>query len=126
MPGTESTPCQHDRLELLLECAECGEALDRRVLTHAELEAQAIELPGREAMSLLGSGLLGGGALGGGLPTGGAPTDPSSVPTSGAPAGGQGLTGGIDPMGLLTKLSPDTSSAPAQPYAPETSSSSQT
>src|SRR2546421_12592110 len=114
MPTSGHSECQHPRLELLLECADCGEALDRRLISRAELEAQAIDLPDRQAMSLIGSGLLGGGALGGGLPTGGAPTDPGSVPTSGAPVGGQGLTGGVDPMGLLSKLSPDTGGASSQ------------
>jgi len=125
MPDSSRGGCQHERLELRLECPDCGKTLETRLLSAAELEAQAIDLPDRQAMSLLGSGLLGGGALGGGLPTG-APTDPGSVPASGAPVGGQGLTGGMDPMGLLGKLSPDTSGAGSQPYAPETSSSSQT
>ena len=123
MPDTTGQ-CQHEKLELRLDCPECGESLDRRLISRAELEAQAIDLPDREAMSLLGSGLLGGGALGGGLPTSGAPADPGSTPAAPA-AGGQGLTGGVDPMGLLSKFSPDPSGGASQPYTPETSSSSQ-
>ncbi len=124
MSKASTALCQHDRLELLLECADCRETLDRRLISRAEWDSQAIDLPDRQAMSLLGGGLLGAGALGGALPTG-SPTDPTSVPTSGAPPDGQGLTGGVDPMGLLTKLSPDTSGAGSQPYSPESSSSSQ-
>jgi hypothetical protein len=122
MANAANDQCTHEQVEVRLRCPECGEDFDRRSLSRAELEANAIDLPDREAMSLLGSGLLGGG-----LPLGGAaPTDPGAVPAPGAAPGGQGLTGGVDPMGLLSKFTPDTSGAGAQPYSPETSSSSQT
>jgi len=123
MADAANDQCRHERVELRLECPECGKDFERRELSRAEIEANAIDLPDRQAMSLLGSGLLGGG-----LPLGGAaPTDPGAIaPPGGAPAGDQGLTGGVDPMGLMSKLSPDTGGAASQPYAPETSSSSQT
>lgn len=113
--------CAHERVQVRLECADCGKAIEAREVSHAELEAQAIELPDRQAMSLLGSGLLGGA-----VPLGGTtPTDPGTLPTSGVTPD-QGLTGGVDPIGLVSKLSPDTTNAGAQPYAPDTASSSQT
>jgi len=123
MANAPEEPCTHEQVEVRLRCPECGEDFDRHLLSRAELDANAIDLPDRQAMSLLGSGLLGGG-----LPIGGAPpTDPGAVPApGGAPVGGQGLTGGVDPMGLMSKFTPDTSGAGAQPYSPETNSSSQT
>jgi hypothetical protein len=36
-----------------LACPDCGDEIERRELTRAEIEAQAIELPDREAMSLV-------------------------------------------------------------------------
>jgi hypothetical protein len=47
-----------DRLELSLRCADCGEVLDRREMSRAELEAHAVsQLPDREAMSLVNANL---------------------------------------------------------------------
>jgi len=45
--------CEHDRLAVELCCASCSEEFERRDLTRAEIEARAIELPDREAMSLV-------------------------------------------------------------------------
>jgi hypothetical protein len=112
--------CQHDRVEVRLICPECGEPFDRRSINRTELEAQAIDLPDREAMSLLGSGLLG--TIGGGVPFGPASADPANP--IGPPAQGTDAPA-VDPMGLMNKFSPDSGSG-AQPYTPESSSSSQT
>ena len=122
MARKANSPCQHDRVELRLTCPDCGEAFDRRLISRAELDARAIDLPDRQAMSLLGSGLLGGGL--GSLPINPAtPTDPANP--VGPPAQEAG-TPAIDPMGVMSKFAPDPSSGGPQPYAPETSSSSQT
>jgi hypothetical protein len=45
--------CQHERLAIELRSPESGEVFDRRDLTRAEIEARAVELPDREAMSLV-------------------------------------------------------------------------
>jgi hypothetical protein len=115
--------CQHEQLEVRLHCPSCGHDFDRRHISRAEINVQAMDLPDRQAMSLLGSGLLSGG-----LPIPGAapPADPGALPASGPAPGGQGMTGGIDPMGLMGNLTPDTDDAATGPYSPEVSSSSET
>jgi hypothetical protein len=45
--------CTHDQLAVELCCGDCGEQIEERALTRAEMEAHAIELPDREAMSLV-------------------------------------------------------------------------
>src|SRR5205823_1532477 len=45
--------CTHDKLQVRLFCPDCGEEFEKRELTRAEIEAQAVELPDREAMSLV-------------------------------------------------------------------------
>jgi len=45
--------CAHDRLYVQLECGDCGDEIEHREVTRAEIEAQAVELPEREAMSLV-------------------------------------------------------------------------
>jgi len=45
--------CTHDRLAVQLVCPDCGDEIERRELSRAEMEAQAVELPEREAMSLI-------------------------------------------------------------------------
>jgi len=45
--------CTHERLAVELTCHGCGEEFERRDLTRAEIEARAVELPDREAMSLI-------------------------------------------------------------------------
>jgi len=49
--------CDHDHLEVRLFCPDCGEEFERRELTRAEIEAQAVDLPDREAMSLVNANL---------------------------------------------------------------------
>jgi len=45
--------CSHDRLAVQLCCPSCGEEIETREVSRAEMEAQAVELPDREAMSLV-------------------------------------------------------------------------
>jgi hypothetical protein len=49
--------CAHDKLEVRLYCPDCGEEFEKRELTRAEIDAQAVELPDREAMSLVNANL---------------------------------------------------------------------
>jgi len=49
--------CAHDRLAVQLLCPDCGEEIERRELSRAEMEAQAVELPDREAMSLINANI---------------------------------------------------------------------
>jgi len=49
--------CDHDRLEVRLFCPDCGEEFEKREVTRAEMEAKAVELPEREAMSLVNANL---------------------------------------------------------------------
>jgi len=49
--------CGHDHLRVQLVCPDCGEEFEHRELTRAELEAQAVQLPDREAMSLVNANL---------------------------------------------------------------------
>jgi len=49
--------CGHDRLYVQLECCDCGDEIEHRELSRAEIEAQAVELPDREAMSLVNANL---------------------------------------------------------------------
>jgi len=48
---------QHDQLEVRLVCPDCGQEFERRALSRAEVEAKAVELPDREAMSLVNANL---------------------------------------------------------------------
>jgi len=45
--------CAHDNLRVQLSCPDCGEEIEHRDINRAEIEAQAVELPDREAMSLV-------------------------------------------------------------------------
>ena len=45
--------CTHDEVEVRLTCPGCGEEFERRALSRAEMEAKAVDLPDREAMSLV-------------------------------------------------------------------------
>jgi len=45
--------CTHERVAVQLACPGCGEEFERRELTRAEIEARVLELPDREAMSLV-------------------------------------------------------------------------
>jgi len=49
--------CNHDRLQVQLCCTDCGDEFEHREVTRAEIEAQAIELPDREAMSLVNANI---------------------------------------------------------------------
>jgi hypothetical protein len=49
----EKQQCQHDRLAMELRDPQSGEVFDQRELTRAEIEAHAVELPERQAMSLV-------------------------------------------------------------------------
>jgi len=49
--------CEHDKLQVRLFCPDCGEEFEKRELTRAEIEAKAVELPDREAMSLVNANL---------------------------------------------------------------------
>jgi len=49
--------CNHDRLAVQLCCPDCGEEFESREVTRAEMEARAVELPDREAMSLVNANL---------------------------------------------------------------------
>jgi len=49
--------CTHDQLQVRLFCPDCGEEFEHRDLTRAEVEARAVELPDREAMSLVNANL---------------------------------------------------------------------
>jgi len=44
---------QNDELEVRLYCPDCGQEMERRTVSRAEMEARAIDLPDREAMSLI-------------------------------------------------------------------------
>jgi hypothetical protein len=45
--------CGHDRIRIQLCCPDCGDEIEHREVSRAEMEAQAVELPDREAMSLV-------------------------------------------------------------------------
>jgi len=49
--------CHHDRLAVQLCCPDCGEEMETREISRAEMEAQAVELPDREAMSLVNANI---------------------------------------------------------------------
>jgi len=49
--------CNHDRLAIQLSCPSCGEEIETREISRAEMEAQAVELPDREAMSLVNANI---------------------------------------------------------------------
>jgi len=44
---------QNDELEVRLYCPDCGHEIEKRTVSRAEMEARAVELPEREAMSLI-------------------------------------------------------------------------
>jgi hypothetical protein len=49
--------CAHDKLQVRLFCPDCGEEFESREVSRAEIEAQAVQLPDREAMSLVNANL---------------------------------------------------------------------
>jgi len=48
---------EHDQLEVRLVCPDCGQEFERRPVSRAEIEAKAVELPDREAMSLVNANI---------------------------------------------------------------------
>jgi hypothetical protein len=54
---------EHDRIEVISSCAECGQELDRKSFSRTELANQEVEgemagaLPNREAMSLVNANI---------------------------------------------------------------------
>jgi hypothetical protein len=57
MAKMDQKNCQHDRLSIELRDPESGEVFDQRELTRAEIEAKVVDLPDREAMSLVNANL---------------------------------------------------------------------
>jgi len=57
MKMQKADDCDHDKLEVRLFCPDCGEEFEKRDVSRAEIEAQAIDLPDREAMSLVNANL---------------------------------------------------------------------
>jgi hypothetical protein len=57
MPMRQTDDCEHDKLEVRLFCPDCGEEFEKREVSRAEIEARAIDLPDREAMSLVNANL---------------------------------------------------------------------
>jgi len=49
--------CAHDRLAIQLRDPDSGEVIEEREISRAEMEAQAVELPDREAMSLVNANI---------------------------------------------------------------------
>jgi len=49
--------CTHEKVAVQLVCPDCGDEFERRELTRAEMEARAVELPDREAMSLVNANI---------------------------------------------------------------------
>ena len=50
--------CEHDRIAIELRDPHSGEVFDKRDLTRAEIEAKAVDLPEREAMSLVNANVF--------------------------------------------------------------------
>jgi len=49
--------CNHDRLAIELCCSDCSEVIEQREISRAEMDAHAVELPDREAMSLVNANI---------------------------------------------------------------------
>jgi hypothetical protein len=49
--------CQHEKVEVRLYCPQCDHEFERRGVSRAEIEAKAVNLPDREAMSLVNANL---------------------------------------------------------------------
>jgi len=56
-PKEQAMTCAHDQLAVRLYCPDCGEEFERRDVSRAEIEAKAVQLPDREAMSLVNANL---------------------------------------------------------------------
>jgi len=55
--ANEKQGCNHDRLAIQLCCSDCGDEIEEREISRAEMEARAVELPDREAMSLVNANI---------------------------------------------------------------------
>jgi hypothetical protein len=44
---------EDEQLEVRLYCPDCGQEFEKRMVSRAEMEARAVDLPDREAMSLI-------------------------------------------------------------------------
>jgi len=53
----QADSCAHDQMAVRLYCPDCGEEFERRDVSRAEIEANAVQLPEREAMSLVNANL---------------------------------------------------------------------
>jgi len=53
----QADTCAHDQMAVRLYCPDCGEEFERRDVSRAEIEANAVQLPDREAMSLVNANL---------------------------------------------------------------------
>jgi len=53
----EKEQCAHERVWVQLACSDCGDEIEHRELSRAEIDAQAVELPDREAMSLVNANI---------------------------------------------------------------------
>jgi len=49
--------CQHDKIMLQLWCPDCGDEIEHKELSRAEMEARAVDLPNRENMSLISANI---------------------------------------------------------------------
>jgi len=57
MAKAKQDECQHDKLMIELRDPQSGEVYDHREVTRAEVEAHAVDLPEREAMSRVNANL---------------------------------------------------------------------
>jgi len=57
MAAQPNPECTHDQLEVRLYCPDCGEEFEKRPVSRAEIEAQAVDLPDRENLSLVSANL---------------------------------------------------------------------
>jgi len=48
---------EDEQLEVRLFCPDCGQEFEKRMVSRAEMEAKAVELPDREAMSLVNANI---------------------------------------------------------------------
>jgi hypothetical protein len=58
MAARKKDPCAHDQLQVQLVCPDCGHEFEHREVSRAEVEARAVDLPEREAMSLVNANVF--------------------------------------------------------------------
>jgi len=49
--------CGHEKVEIRLECQDCGQEFEKREMRRQDFESQMTELPDREAMSLVNANI---------------------------------------------------------------------